>query len=101
MANHSALRHHLRQSRRLGKIILGDQQVTLLGDAWRVAKPGANYVQQKHVLQFGMSAGPPLLKLTEWNNRGQPETPARCRSRVILLRKLAFFQPIAVFAALK
>jgi hypothetical protein len=53
------------------------------------------------VLQFGMSAGPPLLKLTEWNNRGQPETPARCNSRVILLRKLAFFQPIAVFAALK
>jgi hypothetical protein len=58
-------------------------------------------VQQKHVLQFGMSAGPPLFKLTEWNNRGQPETPARCRSRVILLRKLAFFRPIAVFAALK
>jgi hypothetical protein len=26
---------------------------------------------------------------------------ARCRSRVILLRRLAFFQPIAVFAALK
>jgi hypothetical protein len=58
-------------------------------------------VQQKHVLQFGMSAGQPLFKLTEWNNRGQPETPARCRSRVILLRKLAFFQPIAVFAPLK
>ena len=58
-------------------------------------------MQQKHVLQFGMSAGPPLFKLTEWNNRGQPETPARCRSRVILLRKLAFFRPIAVFAALK
>ncbi len=41
------------------------------------------------------------LRVIEWNNRGQPETPARCNSRVILLRKLAFFQPIAVFAALK
>ena len=62
VANHSALRHHLRQSRRLGKIILGIQQVSLLGDAWRVAKPGANYVQQKHALQLRLSAGAPRFK---------------------------------------
>jgi hypothetical protein len=40
-----------------------------------------------------------LLARIEWNNRGQPETPARRRSRVISLRRLAFFQPIAVLAA--
>jgi hypothetical protein len=36
---------------------------------------------------------------TTWNNRGQPKTPARRNSRVISLRRLAFFQPIAVLAA--
>jgi len=40
----------------------------------------------------------PLVRI-EWNNRGQPETPARGENRVISLRRLAFFQPIAVFAA--
>ena len=39
------------------------------------------------------------LARIEWNNRGQPETPARRSSRVISLRKLAFFQPMAVLAA--
>ena len=36
-----------------------------------------------------------LLARIEWNNRGQGETQARRRSRVISPRKLAFFQPIA------
>ena len=40
-----------------------------------------------------------LLARIEWNNRGQPETPARRSSRVISERRLAFFQPIAVLAA--
>jgi hypothetical protein len=40
-----------------------------------------------------------LLARMEWNNRGQPETPARRSSRVISERRLAFFQPIAVLAA--
>jgi prepilin-type processing-associated H-X9-DG protein len=40
-----------------------------------------------------------LLARIEWNNRGQGETQARRRSRVISPRKLAFFQPIAVLAA--
>ena len=35
----------------------------------------------------------------EWNNRGQPETPARRRSRVISVRRFEFFQPITVLAA--
>ena len=39
------------------------------------------------------------LARIEWNNRGQPETPARRNSRVISLRRLAFFHPIAVLAA--
>jgi len=39
------------------------------------------------------------LARIEWNNRGQPETPARRSSRVISLRRFAFFQPIAVLAA--
>jgi hypothetical protein len=38
------------------------------------------------------------LARIEWNNRGQPETPARRNSRVISLRRLAFFQPIFVLA---
>ena len=40
-----------------------------------------------------------LLARIEWNNRGQPETPARRRSRVISVRRFEFFQPIAVLAA--
>jgi hypothetical protein len=35
----------------------------------------------------------------EWNNRGEPETPARRSSRVISVRRFEFFQPIAVLAA--
>jgi len=40
-----------------------------------------------------------LLARIEWNKGGQPETPARRSKRVISLRRLAFFQPIAVLAA--
>jgi hypothetical protein len=40
-----------------------------------------------------------LLTCIAWNNRGQPETPAWRRSRVVLLRSLPVFQPIAVLAA--
>jgi hypothetical protein len=36
----------------LGKIILGDQQVTLLGDAGRVAQPRADDMQRELALQF-------------------------------------------------
>ena len=56
-------------------------------------------MQWEFALELGLSAGTPLLKLYEWNNLGQPETPARQSSRVISERKLAFFQPIAVLAA--
>ena len=41
----------------------------------------------------------PRFLATEWNNRGQPETPARRRSLVISVRRFEFFQPIAVLAA--
>ena len=40
-----------------------------------------------------------LLARIEWNNRGQPDTPARRTSRVISVRRFEFFQPIAVLAA--
>ena len=40
-----------------------------------------------------------LLARIEWNNRGQPETPARRSRRVLSLRRLAFFQPILVLSA--
>jgi hypothetical protein len=40
-----------------------NQQVTLLGNARRVAKPRANHMQWELTLQFGLPAGPPLLKL--------------------------------------
>ena len=40
----SSIHHRLRQAGRLGKIIFGDQKVTLLGDPWRIAKPGADHV---------------------------------------------------------
>ena len=40
-----------------------------------------------------------LLARIEWNNRGQPDTPARRNSRVISVRRFEFFQPIAVLAA--
>ncbi|MFM7976453.1 MAG: hypothetical protein ACKO8U_15365, partial [Pirellula sp.] len=41
----------------LGKIIFGDQQVTLLGDPRRVAKPGANHMKWELALQFRLPAG--------------------------------------------
>ena len=47
---------------RLGKVILGHEQVTLLGDAQRVAKPGADHVRRELALEFRLSAGSPLLK---------------------------------------
>ena len=50
--------HHLRYACRFCKIILGNEQITLLGDAWRIAKPGANYMQGELALEFGLSAGP-------------------------------------------
>jgi hypothetical protein len=52
---YSPLHHHLRPSR-LGEIILGNQQITLLSDAWRVAKPGADYVQWELALEFCLPA---------------------------------------------
>ena len=60
---HSPLHHHLRHASRLGKILLGDQQVTLLCDPWRVAKPRTNHLKWELALQFLLPAGPPLLKL--------------------------------------
>ncbi len=50
--NRSPLHHHLRQARCLGKIVFGDQQVTLLGDTRRVAKPRADHVQRELALEF-------------------------------------------------
>jgi hypothetical protein len=41
----------------------------------------------------------PSRSVTEWNNRDQPETPARRSSRVISVRRFEFFQPIVVLAA--
>jgi hypothetical protein len=38
------------------------------------------------------------IGLLEWKNCGQPERRARRKSRVISLRRLEFFQPIAMFA---
>jgi hypothetical protein len=70
---YSLLHHHLIHTSRPGKIIRGNQQVTLLGDPRRVAKPGTDDVQRELALEFRLPAGPPLSKFTEWNNRGQPE----------------------------
>ncbi len=50
--------HHLLRPRRLGKIILGLQQIALLRDPWRVATSGADDVQRELVLQFRLSACP-------------------------------------------
>jgi hypothetical protein len=58
----SPLHHHPLRPSRLGKIVLSNQQVALLGDPWRVAKPGANHVQRELVLEFCLPAGSPLLK---------------------------------------
>ena len=41
----------------------------------------------------------PRFLATEWNNRSQPETPARRSRHVISVRRFEFFQPIAVLAA--
>jgi hypothetical protein len=56
---------------------------------------------QKQVKCNGSSRCSSVCRLAriEWNNRGQPETPARRSGRVISLRRLAFFQPIAVLDA--
>ena len=48
--------------------IFGDQQVTLLCDAWRVAEPGAHLVQWKLTLQFRLPAGPHRMKQS-WPTR--------------------------------
>ena len=39
------------------------------------------------------------LACIEWNNRYQPEAPARRKSRVLSVLRFKFFQPIAVLAA--
>ena len=48
----SPLHHHLRHAGCLGKIILGNQQIALLGNPRRVAQPRANHVQGELTLQF-------------------------------------------------
>ena len=58
-----SLHHPLRDPGCLGEIIFGDQQVALLSDPRRVAKPRANHMQRELALQFLLPAGPPLLKL--------------------------------------
>jgi hypothetical protein len=58
---------------RLGKIVFGDQQVTLLGNARRIAKPRANHMRRELTLQFRLPAGPPLLK----RNRMEQSWPTR------------------------
>jgi hypothetical protein len=68
--NHLTLHHHLRHAGCLGKIIFGDQQITLLCDAWRVAEPGAYHVKRELALEFCLSAGSPLLKLYRIEGRG-------------------------------
>mgnify|MGYP003341451441 CR=1 FL=1 len=50
--------HHLLRPSRLCKIILGHQQITLLRNPWRVAKPRANHVQRELALELGLSARP-------------------------------------------
>ena len=52
----SSIHHRLRYAGRLGKIILGNQQVTLLCDARRVAKPGTDHVQWELALEFRLPA---------------------------------------------
>ena len=41
----------------------------------------------------------PCCGFTEWNNRGQRETPARRKRRVISVPRFEFFLSIAVLAA--
>ena len=48
---------NLRYAGRSRKILIGNQQVTLLGDAWRVAKPRANHLEREFALQFRLPAG--------------------------------------------
>ena len=56
---------------------------------------------QLHTTCSGNSRWSSVCRLAriEWNNRGQPETPARRKSRVNSVRRFDFFQPIAVLAA--
>ena len=78
---HSPLHHHLRHASRLGKILLGDQQVTLLCDPWRVAKPGEDDVQREFALEFGLSAGPHRMEQswpTRRRQRGAGGASFRC-----------------------
>jgi hypothetical protein len=92
--NFSPLHHYLRHPRRFRKIILSNQQVTLLSNAWRVAKPGANHMQWELALEFCLSAGPHRVEQSR-----PTRDPARRNSRVISVRRFEFFQPIAVLAA--
>jgi hypothetical protein len=57
-----------------------------------------NYPSQLQTTCSGNSRCSSVCRLAriKWNNRGQPETPARRRRRVISLRRLAFFQPMAL-----
>lgn len=50
-------------------------------------------MKRELALQFRLSASSPLMKYTVWNNRGQPETPARRKRRVISMRRFEFFRP--------
>jgi len=49
--------------------------------------------------RLGGSRNRVRMPVIEWNNRGQPQTRARRKSRVNLVRRFEFFQPIAVLAA--
>ncbi len=64
----SPLHHHLLHPSRLRKIILSNQQITLLCDPWRVAKPTANHMQRELALQFRLPAGPHRMKQS-WPTR--------------------------------
>jgi hypothetical protein len=52
----SQLHHHLLRACRPGKVVLGNQQIALLCDAWRVAKPRSDDMQRELALEFRLSA---------------------------------------------
>jgi hypothetical protein len=67
--------------------------------------PKTNQMNWELAMPFCLSTGLSvclsvcLSARIEWNNRGQPETPARRKSRVSSVRRFEFLQPIAVLAA--
>ena len=60
--------HSLRHAGRSSKIVLGNQQITLLSDAWRVTKPRTDYVQWELTLEFRLSASPHRMEQS-WPTR--------------------------------